>query len=434
MTQSESPSTMICTTTSTPETSWRSAHSTVCLARLALLALAVGVVPASAEDWPTYRKDIHRGGVTSEELALPLALQWSHTTVRAPSPAWKESPAAHDYLHNHYDLKARQNFDGCFQVAAVGKRIYFGSSVSGALTCLDAQSGDKLWTFFTDGPIRLAPTVADGKVYFGSDDGHVYCLDAGDGSLVWQERAGPSPDKMWGNERMISVWPVRSSVLIDNGYVFWTAGVLATEGMFFCKRNALDGTGGWTVAPARPHQGYLAATAKHLIAPSGKTSPIMYRREDGRSVGNLRKAHRGGSWVLVAADESAVYSGPTLDNATHQFDPVQRTVVASAPGANCLVVDQARVYYNTDSEIVALARADRSELWNSNLVCPFSLIKAGKHLFAGGDGKVHALDAATGDSPWNAPANGKSLGLAVANGALYVSTDRGSIHCFRATR
>jgi outer membrane protein assembly factor BamB len=425
---------MIFTTTSTPKRSRRKAISAISLVRFALLALAVGVVPASAEDWPTYRKDIHRGGITSEELALPLALAWSHSTARAPSPAWKESPAAHDYLHGHYDLKARQNFDGCFQVAAVGKRLYFGSSVSGALTCLDTANGGEVWTFFTDGPIRLAPTVADGKVYFGSDDGHVYCLDAGDGAVVWQERAGPSADQMWGNERMISAWPVRSSVLVDGEDVFWTAGVLATEGMFFCKRNAVDGTGGWTVAPARPHQGYLVATADHVIAPSGKTSPSMYRRDDGRNEGSLRRAHRGGSWVLVAADESAVYSGPTLDNATHQFDPVQRTVVASAPGANCLIVDQAGVYYSTDSQIVALARADRSNLWTSNLACPFSLIKAGKHLFAGGDSEVRALDAVTGDSLWTAPVAGRALGLAVANGALYVSTDRGSIHCFRASR
>jgi outer membrane protein assembly factor BamB len=418
MTTSEGTSTMTITTT-----------LKLVVGMILLFALSV---PVSAEDWPTYRKDIHRGGVTSEKLELPLALDWACKTSRAPAAAWTESPAAHDYLHRHYNLKPRQNFDGCFQVAVVGQRVYFGSSVSGAMTCLDARSGHQVWTFFTDGPVRLAPTVADGKVYFGSDDGFVYCLDAGNGSVIWKERVGRSADKIWGNERMISVWPVRSSVLVDGGDVYWSAGLFATEGMFLCKRKAVDGSGGWTVAPARPHQGYLVATAGQLIAPSGKTSPVVYRREDGGKVGDLRKNRRGGSWVQVATDELGVFSGPNLDNDSHQFNPVHRTVVASFSRANGLIADQTIIYYNTDSKIVAMARADKSQIWSSDLARPFALIKAGDHVFAGGDGKVEALDAATGKSLWSAPVDGKALGLAVANGALYVSTDRGSIHCFRA--
>ena len=191
-------------TTSIPEQKRRSPVSTR-LARLLLLTLALAVAPVSAEDWSTYRKDVHRGGVTSENLAFPLTLDWSHTTARAPEPAWTESPAKHDYLHDHYDLKQRQNFDGCFDVAVVGSKVYFGSSVNGAVTCLDANNGSPVWTFFTDGPVRLAPTVADGRVYFGSDDGSVYCLDADDASVLWQDRVGPSADKIWGNQRMHSM-------------------------------------------------------------------------------------------------------------------------------------------------------------------------------------------------------------------------------------
>lgn len=397
-----------------------------------VLLLSFLSVSVFAEDWPTYRKDVHRGGVTAEQLALPLAADWTYTTSRAPAPAWTESPAPHDYLHHHYDLKPRQNFDGCFHVAVAGDRVYFGSSVSGAVSCLDAANGREVWTFFTDGPVRLAPTVADGNVYFGSDDGFVYCLDADDGAVVWRERSGPTADRIWGNERMISVWPVRSSVLVDDGHVFWTAGLFATEGMFLCKRNAADGTGGWTVAPVRPHQGYLVATATHLIAPSGKTSPAVYRRDDGNREGDLRRKRRGGSWVLVAPDESGVFSGPTLDGATHQFDRTGRTVVASAPGANDLVVDATGVYFNTDSRIARLARADLSNVWSSNLVCPYALIKAGEHLFVGGRGEVRAVNAATGEAVWKTTVDGRALGLAVADGALFVSTDRGSIHCLRA--
>ncbi len=387
------------------------------------------------EDWPTYLKDIHRGGVTAEELALPLAEDWVFTTARGPALAWVESPAAHDYLHDHYDLKPRQHFDRCFHVAIVGQRVFFGSSVSGTVTCLDAADGGReLWTFFTDGPVRFAPQVTATGVYVGSDDGFIYCLGPTDGSVVWKQRIAPSPDRCWGNENMISIWPVRTSVLVDGTDVFWSAGLFPREGTFLCKRNAADGSGGWTVTPARPHQGYLVATATHLIAPSGKTSPAVYSRDDGQCAGDLRRRERSGSWVLVTPDEAGVFSGPTLDGKTDQYAASDRKIVASAEGANHLVVDDTGVYFNTDSKIVRLQRSDLSKVWTENHVYPLALIKAGDHLFAGGDGQVVALDSDSGKQLWKASIDGKAFGLAVANGALYVSTDRGSIYCFRTSR
>ena len=302
---------------------------------VSLVAAAwVPCVSAVAEDWPTRMKDVHRGGITSESLPAPLAEAWVHGTARAPAPAWTESPAMHDYLHKHYDLKPRQNFDRCFDVAVVGRRLYFGSSTSGAVKCLDVDDGRDVWTFYTGGPVRFAPHVAAGRVYFGSDDGFVYCLDADGGSLVWKERVGPSGEKIWGNEHMISVWPVRTSVMVVGDDVFWTAGLFANEGMFLCKRRAADGAGGWTVTPVRPHQGYLAATAEHLIAPSGKGVAAAYRRDNGAAAGDVRKTDRdGGCWALVASDESQIWTGPTLQGDVQQFDARGRTYIASVGGA-----------------------------------------------------------------------------------------------------
>jgi len=43
---------------------------------------------------------------------------------------------------------------------------------------------------------------------------------------------------------------------------------------------------------------------------------------------------------------------------------------------------------------------------------------------------VSALDAANGRTLWNGTVPGRALGLAVANGALLVSTDTGAIVSF----
>lgn len=391
---------------------------------------------ARAEDWPTRMKNIHRNGVTGEKLSLPLKQAWVHASSRAPAPAWTESPPVHDYLHDHYNLKPRQNFDRCFDVAVADCRVFFGSSTSGAVTCLDAtKNGKRLWTFFTGGPVRFAPHVCNDRVYFGSDDGLVYCLATADGSIVWKERAGPTDEKIWGNEHMISVWPVRTSVMVDGDEVYWTAGLFPREGMFLCKRSAADGSGGWTTKPVRPHQGYLAATADSLFAPSGKSFTAVYGRDKGAHTGDLKKNVRdGGCWALVTPDESEIWAGPTLDSKAQQFKASGKTYIASIGGANCLVAENAGVYYNTDTEIISINRKDRKPVWTEKLAYPFALIKAGDHIFAGGDDEVAALDAATGKRLWKHAVDGKAYGLAVADGALYVSTDQGSIYCFGEPR
>ncbi len=170
---------------------------------------------ANAQDWATYQHDNRRSGVTSENLDLPLGEQWRYKSEHSPQQAWS-GPAKQDFWHNRYGLSAKVRYDQTFHVVAAGDAMYFGSSANDKVYCLDILTGQERWSFFTGGPVRLAPTVWDNKVYFGSDDGHVYCLKAEDGELIWKYRASPSSRMIPGNSRMISAWPVRSGVIIKD--------------------------------------------------------------------------------------------------------------------------------------------------------------------------------------------------------------------------
>ena len=55
--------------------------------------------------------------------------------------------------------------------------VYAGSD-DNHVYALDAETGELLWRFETDDVIRSSPTVAGGAVYVGSNDNHVYALDA----------------------------------------------------------------------------------------------------------------------------------------------------------------------------------------------------------------------------------------------------------------
>ena len=51
----------------------------VALACIAGLALA----PAMADDWPTYRGDSQRSGVSTETLDFPLREAWTHRALQS---------------------------------------------------------------------------------------------------------------------------------------------------------------------------------------------------------------------------------------------------------------------------------------------------------------------------------------------------------------
>ena len=63
--------------------------------------------------------------------------------------------------------------------------VYFGSD-DGNLYALNASTGALIWNYTTEGRVRSSPVVANGVVYFGSDDGSLYALNASNGALLWR--------------------------------------------------------------------------------------------------------------------------------------------------------------------------------------------------------------------------------------------------------
>ena len=72
-------------------------------------------------------------------------------------------------------------------------RLYIGEGMHAnhvcKFYCLDAASGQKQWQFVTAGHIESSPCVADGKVFFAAGDDGLYCLDAITGAPRWHYEA-----------------------------------------------------------------------------------------------------------------------------------------------------------------------------------------------------------------------------------------------------
>jgi len=287
------------------------------LATCCVLSLALFLCPrATAEDWPCHLHDNARSATTQEKLRLPLHEHWVFVNREAPRPAWAppnmvgiESMGLPEY--------PRMRYDDAYYVSASGGLIFFGNSSDDKVYALDAETGSIRWSFFTGGPVRLAPAVSEGRVFFGSDDGFAYCLDASTGKLIWKVRGAPSGRKLLGNGRMVSVWPVRTGVLVADGVAYFAAGLFPAERVYLRAVNASDGTVIWrndTVGDRNAGQsnfcpqGYLLASSDKLFVPSSRAMPAVFSRKDGRLLYQSGFGWRsttyppGGTFALLADD------------------------------------------------------------------------------------------------------------------------------------
>jgi outer membrane protein assembly factor BamB len=81
------------------------------------------------------------------------------------------------------DAKSRFDRFGS-DVTVAGGRLYLGTH-DGRVLCLDAAQGRERWRFASGDSVLAAPAVEGGRLFFGSYDGKVYALDADSGGPLW---------------------------------------------------------------------------------------------------------------------------------------------------------------------------------------------------------------------------------------------------------
>ena len=274
---------------------------------------------AAGSDWPMWRYDAHRSAASPDALPAELRLRW---TVQLPSPR----PA---YPHDN-----RMRFDRTYEPVVMDKTIFVPSMVTDSVTAFDTETGQERWVFFADGPVRFAPVAWEGKVYFVSDDGFLYCVDSDTGSLLWRFTPVPPDErgrKLLGHERLISRWPARGGPVLADGVIYFAAGVFPFEGAYVCALRAETGEAVWmndasAVIPDanQDHggawdaglspQGYLTIVGDKLAVASGRALPVLFDRRTGAmepySAGwGGRIALAKGSWYTASIGEYYFHSG-----------------------------------------------------------------------------------------------------------------------------
>lgn len=436
---------------------------TSALRNLLLLAPAVAfclpglnLSPAAAGDWPMWRYDARGGAACNEELPPQLHLEWTRE-LPPTTPAWPDQP--------------KLDFDRYHAPIVVGRNVILGSSTSDHVVAYDTRSGEESWVFWTDGPIRLPPAAADGRVWVGSDDGFLYCLNAASGALEWKFRCGPAERRVLGNERLVSAWPVRGGPAVADGVVYVAASIWPFMGTFIHALDAQTGEVLWTndgdgsMYIKQPHnadsfagvapQGPLVVSGDRLIIPGGRSVPACYDRHTGEFLYYHLAANgkRGGGWEVAAG-------GPVFFNGGYVWELAGGEALDEMPGP-VAIDDDALYWFDTrrgryvaldtaDSTIVDESATDRrgqvqrrlrwevTQDWQLQAPGGDCLIKTAGRLYGGTLGRVVAIElpansegqAAEPRVGWEATVDGTAVRLLAADGRLFAVTISGKLYCF----
>ena len=271
---------------------------------LAMCLMSVG--PAMAADWPQWRYDAQRGASSPEDIPPELHLQW----VRQYTPrteVW-DDPLNRDLMP----------YDRVFEPVVSGNKVIIGFNDADKVVALDLRNGKESWTAYLGGPVRFPPSVWNDRVYVTCDDGYLYCLDVKDGDIIWRFSGAPADRLILGNKRLISSWPARGGVVVEDGVAYFGASIWPFMGTFIYALDAETGEQIWvndgngSRFMKQPHnapafggvapQGAFALSGGHLLVPGGRSVPASFdsRTGDFEYYELALNNKTGGSFVAAA--------------------------------------------------------------------------------------------------------------------------------------
>ena len=439
---------------------FRSSRRERCLVTHFLLAAAILTAGAAAQggDWPMWRHDGRRSATTDEKLPQTLHLRWVIELPRT-EPAWPKQAA-----------RGVMSFDVSYKPIVLGKRMFVGSPNDHSVTAWDTDTGKRLWRFFADGPVRFAPVGWKGRVYFVSDDGWLYCLDAETGKRNWRVLGGADNRKIIGSGRLVGLWPARGGPVLADGTIYFGASIWPFVGSFIRAVDAESGKCVWvnsgTGADFQPAyslwgsgllvrpgmygnvpQGYLVVADKRLGVPQGRNVAQLYDRLSGEmlwhKIYGMHVRHDSSDyWFALTAGRDLFsgrlgHSGVNIDSARMSY---------RNPVGDGITSDKAiyRISGGGVSACSAVGGDRYKPLWAYRLKTtaaatrgPGSYIKAGDNLYApGANGHVVIVKDVDTDKRTDVTGpklpGGQVWEMLAADGKLLVVTQEGTIACYGA--
>ncbi len=289
-----------------------------------------------------------------------------------------------------------------------------------------AFSGREIWRLQIDSPVTSGIAVSESTIFFGTETGKIYAVNANTGRVAWEYKAD---NTIYGTPSIIRdmvIFAQGSGELLAfksaAGGLVWTAG--GVGGKDTRGRDVNDGLSDGT------------ATGGGLVYVSKDDRKVhAFSDKDGRSV-----------WVYTTSDQG-VRAAPAYSDGlvfVGEYDGIfsildaktgKRLNGGGAGGAiNTPTVNGGNVYFSSwDGSVNAVKIKGVEPLWHVNIhdtITTQPEISQGKIVVGTGRGAVVALDEKTGRTLWrfNTSAGSIFAKPVIADGVVIAGAETGAVH------
>lgn len=120
-----------------------------------------------------------------------------------------------------YGPKQSNNTSGAPAIA--NGHAYVGSPYTESFFSFDVETGKKLWEYRVNAPVKGAPVIKDGQVYFGDTHGYLHVLNARTGRMLRDSNGKPIEKRRVGgsvtNAKAVALSPGGPVIINENIFV-----------------------------------------------------------------------------------------------------------------------------------------------------------------------------------------------------------------------
>ncbi len=330
----------------------------------------------------------------------------------------------HDLSHSGYSASVAPDTNQTQWIFLTGSDVYsspavtdgkvFIGSSDGKVYCLNAATGALIWNSTISNGVTPSPAVVDGRVYVGTwGDDRVYCLDAADGGFIWSYKTGSG---------------VVSSPAVVDGRVY----IGSYDGKVYCL-NAVTGafmwsysTGGQVYSSPAVVDGkvYVGSRSGILFCLNAVAGTLNWTYTTGGDVDSSPAVVD--DKVYVGSDDTKVYCINASDG-MHIWNYTTGDNVESSPA----VADGKVFACSMDGKTYCLDAENGTSIWNYTIGNVYSspAVADGK-VFVGSSTQFYCLNVADGALIWRYATGNVQSSPAVVDGVVYVASVARKVYAF----